>query len=284
MKITIIHKEGCPLCETAFPDATRKDTFFLPPEALTIVTDPSHELFDERALEPVKESLVADIMARGQLQPITVRKNGVEYEVVAGRQRTKAAREANKRLEQEGKTPIRVRTIIERGDEADMFGVMVLENELRQDNTPLAKAKLAQRLLDMGKPEDWVAMTFGVHKQTLRTYLSLLDLCTPVKNAVERGELSATAASKMSKLHHDEQKQMLDTMRAQGGPITAARTEKVSKGDAPPPMKRFRTRKEVEENLSGRNPYHEGERRENRDYADGYNAALRWLLCEDESN
>lgn len=59
--------------KTAFPDATRKDTFFLPPEALTIVTDPSHELFDERALEPVNEALVADIMARGQLQPISVR-------------------------------------------------------------------------------------------------------------------------------------------------------------------------------------------------------------------
>jgi ParB family chromosome partitioning protein len=144
----------------------------------------------------------------------------VEYEVVAGRQRTKAAREANKRLVDEGKEPLRVRTIIERGEESDMFGVMILENELRQDNTPLAKAKLAQRLLDMGKSEDWVAMTFGVHKQTLRNYLSLLDLCSPVKNAVERGELSASAAAKLSKLHHDEQKQRLETMRSQGGPMT----------------------------------------------------------------
>ena len=123
------------MAEKTVIDAPRANMFMVEPEQLTLVTDENHPLYDPRVHLPVDDNLVRNIMAFGVKEPILVRKNGVEFEVVAGRQRTKAAIEGNKRLAKEGKEPMRVRAIIERGDEADMFGVMILENELRQDNT-----------------------------------------------------------------------------------------------------------------------------------------------------
>lgn len=253
-------------------DAPRANMFMVEPEQLTLVTDDNHPLYDPRVNLPVDENLVRNVMVFGVKEPVLVRKNGVEYEVVAGRQRTKAAVEANKRLIAEGKEPLRVRTIIERGDDADMFGVMILENELRQNDSPISKAKKAQRLLDMGKSEEWVATAFGVSKQTVNNYLTLLDLCGPVKTAVERGELSASAAAKMGKLSHDEQKQKLDTMRAQGGQMTAARAEKVARGENAPPVKRMRSRAKVADLLAVTDRDDE--------FGRGFKQALRWVLCE----
>ncbi len=256
-------------------DAPRSNMYMVMPEELTLVTEEGHPLFDPRVHLPLRESLVLNIKAHGVKEPILVRKNGDILEVVDGRQRVKHAIEANKRFRAEGCEQIRVRVIIERGDDATMAGIMVLTNENRMDDNPVAKAEKARKLIyDYGKSEADVAVVFGCTKQTLKMYLSLLDLCPAVRNAVERSEISATAASKLSKLHHDEQKEMLETMRSQGGPMTAARAERVTKGESAPPARTMRSRKEIEKALEGTfNP-----ETENADYCRGWESAMRWVL------
>ena len=86
-----------------------------------------------------------------------------------------------------------------------------------------------------------------------------------------------TAAAKLSKLHHDEQKQMLDAMREQGGRMTAARAEKVTKGESDAPVKRMRNRKDVMRELSKDAP-----NTQSSDFWNGYTYALHWILGEDE--
>lgn len=113
-------------------NAQRSDAFALEPEKFTLITAPEHPLYDPRVHDEPDESLVRNVMTYGVIEPVIIRRNGEKVEVVAGRGRVKAALEANRRLTAEGKQPIRVPAILKRGQDADMFGVLISENECRR--------------------------------------------------------------------------------------------------------------------------------------------------------
>src|SRR5512137_1971108 len=100
--------------------AARGQTFSYLPEALTLVRDKSHPLYDERVDLPPDEAAVLSIMRHGVIKPITVRKNGymnggtAVIEVMDGRSTVIAAAEANRRLLKAGRDPILVPAIIRR--------------------------------------------------------------------------------------------------------------------------------------------------------------------------
>lgn len=269
------------MSKTAFPDATRKDTFFLPPEALTIVTDPSHELFDERALEPVNEVLVADIMARGQLQPITVRKNGKTatgkdiIEVLIGRGRVKAITEVNRRLEKVGKPPMRVHfQHVTMSEEKEILAAIIAENEIRVPDSPTIKARKLYRLIQRGASEQEAATAFGISVPECKKLLKLMELCKEAATALDEGRLSLSAAAKMVGLNRGEQKKLLESIESAGGKVTAAHVEKATKGELGQAPQRMRKRAKVAECL-------EANVRDD-EYGKGWSAALRWVLCLDE--
>ena len=83
----------------------KTDLLLFDPDTLVIVEDEGSALRDDRAKLPYDERLVLSMMVRGVLQPVIVRKNPEtdRTEVVDGRQRVKACREANKRLKKEGR-------------------------------------------------------------------------------------------------------------------------------------------------------------------------------------
>ena len=68
--------------------------FSIDPSLLTIVIDPKHPLYDERARAPIDEVMVASIMHYGVGEPVVCRRNGNLIEVIDGRQRVKNAIEA----------------------------------------------------------------------------------------------------------------------------------------------------------------------------------------------
>ncbi len=206
----------------AFGAQGRDDLLRFDPNELTLVTDKKHPLYDPRVEEPPDESLVLNIMVHGVLEPVIVRKNGEArgkpiVEVVAGRRRVTAAREANKRLRKEGKEPILVPAVRRRGEDVDMFGVMASENSIRKNESPLEQAKKIQRHIDMGASEDRVAIVFGVSRSTIRQRLALLDAAPEVKRAVESGKLSSVAAARLSKLPREEQVEQLPDLMKEGG-------------------------------------------------------------------
>lgn len=225
------------------------------PEDLTIVTDVNSPLYDPRVNLPVSESLVLNIMAVGVLQPIIVSKNTETgaTEVVVGRQRVKAAREANKRLLAKGCEPVRVPAVPRRaGSPADQLGVLISENELREADTPLGRAEKMRRLMDMGRDEDSLAIIFGCSTQTVRNTLALLDCTATVRNAVEAGKIGVGHALKLSKLEPTEQREKLAEL-VQAGEAAATPRERakaqravVQAPDAPP---KPRSRREMEEAL-----------------------------------
>ncbi len=226
-------------------DGKRLNAFALDPDKVVIIgldTDDGkeHYLWDERANDPLDENMVRNIMVNGVLQAIIVQKDGDRVLVVAGRQRVKNAREANRRLAKEGKQLIEVPAFPRRGDDADLFGVFVSENEHRRGDSPLVRAAKAQRLLNMGKTEDEVAIQFGLTKQHLGYLLKLLELSPKVRKAVDEERLSAAAAMQLHGLERAEQEAKLEALvaAAPAGKKVTTKAAKQSRDGIAAPSKR----------------------------------------------
>ena len=249
----------------------RKDVFMVKPENLTLVYDKAHPLYDPRVENEPPESMILNIMMNGVLEPIIVCKNGGDYKIVAGRGRTKATIEANKRLAAEGKPPINIPCIMRSGTDAELYGVMVSENEIRRDDTRLIKGEKARKLLNLGYTVTQIAVTFGVSRQAVENWLAADELPEEIKNAVESGEITATAAVELAKggQSKDEQVQQFEDLKKEGKKPTVHNVTKA------PKVKR---RKEIEAHLDNLDV---GTCEE---YENGYRAALRWVLNENEED
>lgn len=189
--------------------ATRSNCYNFNPQDLILVNDKNHPLYDPRINLPLDEALVRNISVNGVIEPVVVAKEGDQVYVVDGRQRVRAAMEANKRLEREGKEPIKVTCVIRRGNESDLFGVSISANENRQDDTPLGKATKCQRYMNMGRTEEEAAITFGVTPNCVRQWMKVLECSTVVRKAVEEGKIAASAAAQLADLDSDEQESAL---------------------------------------------------------------------------
>ncbi len=208
--------------------ATRLNAFSIEPERLTLIDDPKHHLYDERIKLPIDEHLVLNIMVHGVKIPVLATKEGELLIVVDGRQRVKAAIEANKRLKKDGSEPIKVKMILERGDEADLFGICILANEMRQEDDVVLKARKAKRLLDMNSDKKRCANIFGVSVLQIERWLKVLDLAAPVIRAIEAGEITATAASELSNLTREAQIEALAELKQNAPKDKKGATKKVS--------------------------------------------------------
>lgn len=257
-------------------DASRTNAWNIEPERLVLVTDPSHPMYDPRVHLPLDESLVLNIMHHGVIEPVNICKDGSDLVVVAGRQRVKSAREANRRFRAEGKVPMLVTCMLRKGDDASLFGVLVSENELRKEDTPLGRADKLQRFLAMGRTEAEAVVVFGVTRQTIANWKALLDLAPEVKAAVENGTIGATiAAQEFSGLKREEQREKLMALNSDSSVNTGKRPAvsgtRVKAMAAPSTVPRMRSRKEIQQRLDN--------------LPDGWSAdmakALAWVLGED---
>ena len=223
--------EGEIMAKQAFENRG-SSTFKVVPEDLILVTDPAHELFDERALLPFDEGLVKSIMTIGIREPVLVRKiPGGEAEVVDGRRRVTAAIEANKRLTAAGEPPITV-PVLTQGDDASVLqSVMVATNAIRKDDSPMQKARKAQAMLARGVAKANVAIAFGVDEQTVARWIRVMDgACPAVLKAVESERIGMAAAEVIAREAGAEaQQKLLEAAIAEGGSARAAKEHKAGK-------------------------------------------------------
>ena len=187
---------------------SRRSDVIRDPDDLILVTDPSHHLYDERVLLEPDDGLVRSIMDVGVLQAVAVQGDGDKKTmVVFGRQRVKAAREANRRFKEQGsprKVFVPTRPI--KGSNTRMMQILGIENEARVQDNVYAKAVKAQRMLDFGSSEEEILGAFCVTSwQTVAGYLKILELDEALQKAVRRGDLSATQALHFHGLERKEQ-------------------------------------------------------------------------------
>lgn len=225
-------------------DSAREQIWLLDPDELSICgidTDDGleHPLVNHRVLkmkvDGFDEAMVRSVMEHGVLEPIVVRKNGDHVEVVIGRNRTLATREANRRLRASGGEPICIRSMLRKDNEGKkLTGAIEAENNVRRGDDPLTKARNALRAIDRGKSRKEVAVDFGVSVEVLDNLLKLPELSEKMQLAVEQGVITATAAATYSDLSHENQEKILDEAAKLGVVLTVpeARRQKKARSDA----------------------------------------------------
>src|SRR5579863_5354007 len=139
--------------------------------------------FDKTALSELADS----VKAHGVVQAILVRpKNGGDtFEVVAGERRVLAARQA-------GLEVINA-TVRELTDE-EVYKLQLIENLQREDLHELAEAEGYEALAKLGYSIEQMAADVGKSKSTVRARMKLLALDPASRQAMYRGELSASVA------------------------------------------------------------------------------------------
>jgi len=251
----------------AYGASGKTNLLFFEPEALTLVTDESSPLYDPRVHLPVDEDLARNIDYQGVLEPVLIQKNPEtgNVEVIAGRQRVKAAKLANEWRRSRGVAPVHVAAYVYKGDRRNALDVIVSENEVRQADTPLGRAEKMRRLMAIGRGEKEIAVVFGCKPATVRNTLALLECCADVQKAVESGQIGVTHAKSLAALHPAEQRSKVAELVAAGDgttPHERARKQREVLNDGKPRMK---TRRQILAELEA-DPT--GER----------GKALRWVL------
>jgi ParB family chromosome partitioning protein len=249
----------------AYGAAGKTNLLFFDPASLTLVTDPNSPLYDERVHLPVNEALARNIDHQGVLEPVLVQKNPETglTEVVAGRQRVKAARQANEWRVSRGVPALHVPAVVHKGARRDALEAIISENEARQADTPLGRAEKMRRAMSMGRGEEDIALLFACTVATVRATLALLDCTSVVQKAVEKGSITVTQAKKLSKMAPDEQRAKVAELVAAGEgarPHERARKQRAVMGE----QFRMKSRAQIAKELETA----EGERA----------AALRWVL------
>jgi len=184
------------------------------------------------------DELAASIGEFGLLQPLLVREEGAledgrtRYVIIAGGRRRAAAERA-------GRDTI---SIVVRGDESERVRVLQLvENLQRQDLAPLDEARAYQELLaiDHLSPQA-LADRLHISGQKVRDRLRLLA-DQVLADAVERRQISATAARDIMTLPDDEIARFRDRVLAgeplQSNDIAVARARLAAAGVANPRRK-----------------------------------------------
>lgn len=197
-------------------EGQRLNAFGMDPNVLVIIgydtkDGPEHALWDERMCPPrLAEEDIRNIKLLGVQEPVLVRKDGERVVVIDGRHRVLWCRAANARLREEGASKDQlhlVPCIVKRGDDAKVMGLMAALNEVAVRDSPIVRARKAQRLLDRNQSEDHVATIFGISVVELRRLLKLLDLDDQVQGLVATRQIASSTALTLLDLPREEQAQ-----------------------------------------------------------------------------
>lgn len=129
------------------------------------------------------QNLALSIAQYGIIQPITVRRAGDMYRIIAGERRWRAARMA-------GLSEVPV--IIMDADEQKSAEMALVENIQRENLNPIEEAEALEALMnDFGLTQDETAKKVGRSRSAVANLLRLLDLPEKLREYVISGTLSA---------------------------------------------------------------------------------------------
>ena len=171
--------------------------------------------FDPVALEELAES----IRQNGIITPITVRKAGESYQIIAGERRWRAARMAG--LDE---IPAYVLDV----DEREAYQYALVENLQRQDLNPIEEALGYQHLMeDYGYSQEKAGEKVGRSRSYIANALRLLTLPQIITDMIASGALSAGHGRALVVL--DEQKAMEAAKSILEKELSVRETEKLVK-------------------------------------------------------
>jgi ParB family transcriptional regulator, chromosome partitioning protein len=171
-----------------------------------------------RVAEQMLESDISSVLLDGIIQPIIIRKRkDGRAEVIAGRQRVRWAREANKRLSADGAPLITVPALNDTLSKTEAIAVrkMVVENSHRVETNLMQRSDDAWALLCTMGETDYTACSkdslqaaadhMRCSVATLRNYLALQNLGETAKTAAAGRTLPLNALVVLADLPEDQQ-------------------------------------------------------------------------------
>ena len=186
---------------------------------ITLVTDPSHPLYDEVVKKKPDAQFVDDMREKGQLQNIVLVRESGKLLVAAGRRRVMAA-------EQLGWETIEAKIYGPVDKDSDLVALMIRENNQRKDKTLIHKSRDLKTYTELLKKEylegqivgegeepkelpdkdlnKSIESTFGISRFE-RNNLELLAFhCSPkVLKMAEQGKFSESVAVEVARLYPD---------------------------------------------------------------------------------
>jgi len=185
---------------------------FLPARAIRPNPSQPRQIFREEALEELANS----IRHHGILQPLSVRRVGSSYELIAGERRLRAAILA-------GLTEIPC--IIMNMDDKESGMTALVENLQRQDLDFIEEARGINLLMDQwSMSQEQVAKLLGKSQSGIANKLRLLRHSSQVLNAIRENGLTERHARALLKIPTEAQKLQVITVVARLG-MSVARTE-----------------------------------------------------------
>ena len=167
---------------------------FLPERSIRPNPAQPRKIFKPEALDELAES----IRRHGILQPLSVRRSGNFYELIAGERRLRAARLA-------GITDIPC--IVMSMDDRESGMAAMVENLQRQDLDFIEEAMGIARLLrDWNMSQEQVARLLGKSQSAVANKLRILKHSEPVLNAIREADLTERHARALLKLPGEEEK------------------------------------------------------------------------------
>ena len=167
---------------------------FLPPRSIRPNPAQPRSVFREEPLQELAES----IRRHGILQPLSVRKVGVQYELIAGERRLRAAVMA-------GLTEIPC--IIMQMDEKESGMTALVENLQRQDLDFIEEAQgISQLMVQWDMSQEQAARTIGKSQSAVANKLRILRHSPQVLQALRQSGLTERHARALLKLPTEPQK------------------------------------------------------------------------------
>ncbi|MBD9209094.1 MAG: ParB/RepB/Spo0J family partition protein [Clostridiales bacterium] len=168
-------------------DAILVDSDYTSGDSITSVrindVEPNREQPRKQFSQEELEALSDSIVKYGVISPITVRRVGERYVIIAGERRWRAARMA-------GLSEIPV--IIISADDKKAAEIALVENIQRSDLNPIEEAQAYAALIDQyGLTQEEVAEQIGKSRSSVTNSLRLLDLPDAVLSMLAAGKLSS---------------------------------------------------------------------------------------------
>lgn len=165
---------------------------------------PRHR-FDEAAIA----ELAASIKEHGLIQPIVVRRTGIDYELIAGERRLRAAREV-------GLT--KIPAIVRASSDGAGLELALIENLQREDLNPLEEALAYRQLIDEFElTQDELASRVGKSRSAVTNALRLLQLPDSIQGLLELGSVTAGHARAILAVQDEEVQLKLAQKIVEGG-------------------------------------------------------------------
>lgn len=155
------------------------------------------------------EELASSIRANGIIQPLIIRRNGDQYQIVAGERRWRAAKLA-------GLTEVPV--VVQDVADPRMLELALIENIQREDLNPIELAHAYERLgRELGLSQDEIGVRTGKDRTSIANTVRLLRLPKEVQLLLAEHRISMGHARAILALtSQEEQIQLAEKASAQG--------------------------------------------------------------------